>query len=76
MFTVFLIDNVASVQRVIQAAPTRVACVYCEACVVNRNDKLRPRDFRDLRIHSRGFDRKSLAFFAQVANFVEKVDVV
>ena len=51
-------DNIGSVKRIIETAPTRICGIDGKPRILHRNHQLWPSNITDLRIDALGFDRK------------------
>jgi hypothetical protein len=65
-------DGIGAVERIIQAAPTRIRGIECVTRIRQRDDQLRPRDMRDLVIDILGADRERRRFRQQISDPAQK----
>ena len=65
-------NGIRAIQRIIQAAPTRIGSIQRIARIGNRHDKLRPGHGGDFRIHIRGGHRHLRGFRQQIADFLQE----
>ena len=71
-----LLNNVGAVQGVIKTSPPGVTGVYCESRIIDGNDELWTGNRRYFRIDIRCFDLECFAFFPEVADPEQEIDIL
>ena len=76
LLAVFVADDIGAVEGVVQAAPTSIRRIECEACVADRNDKLWTRDLCNLGIHVVSCNVERLTGLEEIVDRPQKIDVL
>ena len=65
-------NNIRTVKRIIQAAPTGIGRINRKSCILDRHHKLRAGDFGNFRVNIGGFDLEIRPFRNQIADLFQK----
>src|SRR5262249_16112646 len=69
-------DDIRAIECIVEAAPARVCGIQRISRVGERRDELGPGNYRDLVIDIGGSDRKTVAFWQNIADFTHQLIVV